>query len=333
MKKSLVLPAFVGARNIEGLFRFCTDLANSHGDLEIDASHVGFIDPFGLAVLTAALSPICNTRSVRIVWLQVNIASFLKRMHFFAHCPVDGVEAGDEGSDRHNSVVEVMKVGNAHETDDAAERLATALTGSITGSHSSQPVDFQHGPSAFDRYHRPLAYAFTELLDNALTHARREGRRDAVVWVAAHHYPDDADGAGLVRIGVADNGCGFLATLATHPQLKAQSHRAAIELALQPFISCNRDIGPFAKSANEGVGLTTTYAIAQAANGGMTLISGNGRYTSGRGGSDMPPPAFWPGVAISFVCRRNLLPLISPSDLLPEIPANEHPQPNLRFAD
>ena len=108
---------------------------------------------------------------------------------------------------------------------------------------------------------------------------------------------------------------------------------AQLELALEPFVSCNRDMGPFAQSENQGVGLTTTRRISEVAGGGMTIVSGNAKFATRGGGAEFKSGAFWPGVAIPFVCKRNLLPFTNPSALLPELPTTVHPVPDLRFAD
>lgn len=326
--KEFKLPKYIGVRNLEPLFEFCTEVASSNGDVVIDARAVTFIDPMGLTVLTALLSPMCQTRKVDMVWLDVRIASYLQRMNFFNHCPVGRVEIPNHSrSDLKKSLVELTLVNSAHETDATAMRLATALTGCMTGL-SPQPVDFHAPVGDFDRYNHPIQYALNELLDNSLTHARRMGRASASVWVAAQYYSEDT-----VRIGVADNGCGFLATLSNHIQLTHKTHAAAIALALEPFVSCNRDMGPFAMSENQGVGLTTTRRISEKAGGGMTIVSGNAKVSTGGDAQQFKSDAFWSGVAISFVCKRDLLPQIVPSDLLPDLPPSQAPGPALRFTD
>lgn len=316
-------------RNLEPLFRFCSEVKNVYSDINIDGRKVNFIDPMGLTVLAALLSPICATRTVRMQWLSVSVASYLDRMDFFKHCPMEGVEVapGVHRNDLKNSLVEITTVANAHETDITASRLATALTGGMTGL-KRLPVEFNRGTDEFEKYCHPIEYSLTELLDNSLTHARREGRPDAAVWVAAQYYSED-----LVRIGIADNGCGILATLSTHERLLHQTHRAAIELALEPFVSCNRHMGLYAETTNQGVGLTTTCSISQAAGGGMTIVSGNAKFATGSGGAEFKSGAFWQGVAISFVCKRAMLPFTNPSALLPELPATTVPPPDLRFSD
>jgi two-component sensor histidine kinase len=331
VKKSFRLPSYVGTRNTDQLFEFCTAVQNHPGELEIDARDVKFLDPLGLAVLAALLSPRCAYQTVSLNWLSVKIAAYLDRMDFFTHCPVQGVYVphGATRNDLRRTLVEITPVTAAWETDQTANRLATALTGQMTGLNQPKTIDFNDPQSEFDSFNRPIQYALNELLDNSLTHARREGRAGASVWVAAQHYQAEDD----VRIAVVDDGCGFLATLVNHPELTVKSHMAAIELALKPFISCNRDAGIFAGSVNEGVGLTITRNISEAAGGGMMIVSGDGRFTTGRGGTTFKSPVCWSGVAISFVCKRSGLPGTNPSMFLPTLPESSTPAPNLRFSD
>lgn len=328
MKPELVLPAYIGMRNPEPLFRFCEKVAEHDGDIEIDASAVKFIDVMGLTVLCALLSPLCACRNVSVIWMSVSIAAYLERMNFFEHCPVKGVEfySTVPRSDLSRSLVEITSISSAHETNSTASRLAIALTGSMTGL-LPKPISFDGGRDEFEAYCHPIEYALTELLDNAFTHARREGHFRSAVWVAAQLYNED-----VVRIGVVDTGCGFLATLKGHPR-RPKSDVEAIELALEPFISCNRDLGMYLESTNEGVGLTTTCNIAKAAGGGMTIVSGNARYSTMAGCSQFTGDASWPGVAISFGCKRALLPQTQPSKLLPALPESTNPAPTLRFSD
>ena len=100
-------------------------------------------------------------------------------------------------------------------------------------------------------------------------------------------------------------------------------HGAAIQTALKPKVSCNRDMGPFGESVNEGVGLTTTVKISRATGGEVHIISGDALLVVGgvttwkRNEQVRPLPGKWDGVAISatFICQK--LPLIKIADLLP----------------
>lgn len=225
--------------------------------------------------------------------------------------------------------MELMCVSHAHEVDQAAESLATAIAGTLTPHSPDAPIDMATGRNEFDNYRHPLSYVLRELLLNSLTHARKEGRQDAAVWVAAQYFKPKSQ----VQLAVVDNGCGVLSTLRNSPELDVQSHIAAIRAAFQPFVSCNPDIGLPGGTANQGVGLTTTARVASAARGGILLASGDAAAASVNNRlSDMAlgPSAFWPGVAIQMVCRRAALPTVNIPELLPKVEVD--PEIELRFS-
>ena len=161
VKKSFRLPSYVGTRNTEQLFDFCTAVQNHPGELEIDARDLKFLDPLGLAVLSALLSPRCAAQTVTLSWLNVKIAAYLDRMDFFTHCPVEGVyiPPGATRSDLRRTLVEITPVTEAWETERTASRLATALTGRMTGLTQPETVDFSAPPSEFESFNRPIQYA------------------------------------------------------------------------------------------------------------------------------------------------------------------------------
>jgi hypothetical protein len=127
------------------------------------------------------------------------------------------------------------------------------------------------GKSDVDRFEQPLQYVLGELLENALTHARGRGHNDAIAWVAAQYYPKKR----VVRLAVVDDGCGFRKSLEGHSALASDTHFAAIEAALQPRVSRNREVGLGGDSTNQGVGLTVTRQIALSAGGSIALFSGD----------------------------------------------------------
>ncbi|MNR21146.1 hypothetical protein D3C85_1380300 [compost metagenome] len=119
-------------------------------------------------------------------------------------------------------------------------------------------------------------------------------------------------------MAIVDNGCGFLATLSEHPELIDKTDCGAIRAALKPRVSCNR--GSLARvlgSENQGVGLTTTAKIAEAAGGGLIVASGNAIHQTEYGRFHEMDERGWQGVSIGFYCVRELLPGVSISALLP----------------
>jgi len=190
------------------------------------------------------------------------------------------------------------------------------------------------GYSAWDQVHEPLGHVFTELLQNALTHGRRNAYGSANVWVSAQYYPS----SDRIRLGIVDTGCGFLGSLEHHPKMREldendRTHTAAILLALQPRISCNREVGLTEETTNAGIGLTTAYRIVRKSGGLMALSSGDAVLWIS-GDRDPRPSGLgnpsWQGVAIHIELQRQALATVRIRDLMPPREFNR-PAPPLRF--
>lgn len=296
----------------------CEQVRQSDGDIVFNGEDVQFIDPLGIAVLGALLEPIKNQRSCQIEWLSVNVGTYIDRMDLISRCEIQGVESRcGVRHDRRDRLVELTCVRNAHEVDQAADALATAIAGTLTPADPNEPIDMETGRNQFDNFRYPLSYVLRELLLNSLTHARKEGHVDAAVWLAAQYFAPE------VQLAVVDNGCGILSTLRNSPALKSKTHTDAIRAALEPFVSCNLDIGLPGGTANQGVGLTTTRRIANAANGALLIASGDSatRSLSAHSLADigLGPNGFWSGVAIQVTFRRSDLPAVNIPSLLPKI--------------
>lgn len=322
----LSLPPQLGLMNTHRLFSLASQVQSWHGDLVLDASALEFIDPLGLAVLGASLVPVVQQGGqVDMPWLSRHLTSYLHRMNFFADCQMPSVdEPWRQHRDQRDHLVELTRLRHEHEADEAACRLSHAMTGRLTPTEPAQLTDESFGQNEFTRINHPLQYVLTELLNNALSHARREGYGHADVWVTAQHYPS----RDLVRIAVVDNGCGMLSTLRWHPKLAAPTHTAAIAAALMPRVSCNRDLFTASESVNQGVGLTTSSRIAAAAGGRMLIVSGDGYHQTAGSARHLSSPARWQGVAIGMDFRRSALPQVQIRDLLPQ---REGPVLSLRF--
>lgn len=321
----VALPKTVGVNNLASLIEALSQIGTGAGDVELDCTDVNFVDPLGMTVLAAVLEPLDKRRRVTMSWLKTTTAGYLERMDFFNGIPVEGVNIpkNRNRNDQRSKLLEITRVVDSGKSEAVAAQLATAIVRQIIG-RGPKPVDFNVPDTEYDQYYRPLRYALSELLENALTHARREGARDASVWVAAQYYKDQQSG-GRIQVAVVDNGCGFLATLQNHAELRAKTHADAIRTALKPKVSCNRDIGPFGESVNEGVGLTTTVRIAKETGGSVHIVSGDAIFTDGevtgvkRRDQVRPLDGAWNGVAISatFVCQK--LPAIRIDQLLPPV--------------
>jgi len=321
------LPAYLSIRSAAEVVAACQHLIKSDGDAVVDAAGLRFADPFGLAMLGATFHMIRDQgRAVGVRGLSFNMAGYLSRMDVFKGVNlIDCAPRATGRHDRSDALVELTRLDNQSGVDDLAYRLAKALVGSIPDLDPAEPSDEMTGFTAFDRLVEPLQYALSELLENAMTHARRQGYRDASVWVACQYYSRN----GLIRLGVVDNGCGFLATLRSHPELRRETHHEAILTALRPRISCNRDLRLGTDSVNQGVGLTTTCRIAEHAGGRLVIVSGDAIHSTNAESGTFTDSAAWQGVAIALECRRDRLPDIRFRELLP--PYNAQTPVRLRF--
>ena len=308
--EAIFFPRTLSASDPAEIFRFCSQIEASNGDVVLDASKLYFIDPLGLASLRATLECHARGREFHVRWMDRRMISYLVRMDFFVGLNVEGcdVETGRNPMGEPDNCVELLRVSESAQSEEIASRLVYAMTG------------IENDPSvaeAMEPYRRPLEYALKELLENSLSHAKREGNLGASVWVACQHFASP----GTVRLAIVDNGCGFLATLQNHAKLTEKTHGAAIQAALIERVSCNRGprTGYETDSENQGVGLTTTAKIASAAEGFLVIASGDAWVNTGCDYVGSLPDSSWKGVAISFTCQRELLPQVDISSLLPKV--------------
>jgi hypothetical protein len=339
---SLALPKTVGVRDITLLMAALNQLRTSTGNVELDCSQVSFVDPLGITALAAAVKVVLDQgRRVAMPWLAPSTTSYLERMNFFVDLDIDAVDipTNRRRNDQRGNLLEMTHITDSGQSEAVADQLATAIVTKIIG-RGQRPVDFHLPDTEYDQYYRPLRYSLSELIENALTHARRQGAFNSSVWVAAQYYKDAQTG-GHVHVAVVDNGCGFLATLLNHSALLEKTHGAAIRTALKPKVSCNRDIGPFGESVNEGVGLTTTVRISKASGGEVHIVSGDALFVEGgvtvvkRQDQVRALQGKWDGVAVSatFVCQK--LPFVNIADLLPPVELTKQVKTHvvLRFDD
>jgi anti-anti-sigma regulatory factor len=317
MVNSIYLPTYFSVARPSETLSVCQRLLRAGEGVSLDASSLRFVDPFGLALFGATFYELAKYgRPLQVLNLSQEVRSYLIRMDALSGLELDGEPLVMlTHHDRSDSLVELTRIDGRDEVDTMAFRLAKALVGSIPEIDPNEPPDDMTGITAFDQLVEPIQYALCELLENAMTHGRKQGHKAARVWVASQYYPV----TGYIRLGIVDTGCGFFETLKSHPALKIASDYEAILAALKPRISCNRDLRAGMESSNQGVGLTTTSRIFERARGSMVIVSGNGLYrTRGLGGA-MQSGAHWQGVAIALQCKRSELCKVRVRDLLPSL--------------
>lgn len=330
MPLAVALPAYLTARSVRDAVSTvgaAQQIRWADQDVEVCADNLLYADPFGMAILGASFHCLRQGgHAIQVRGLNSDIRSYLERMNVFQGVELEASPLGPrQRHNREDSLVELTSIGEPAQVDGTAQRLARALIGRGPNIDFDEPPDEMTGYTRAERLMEPLQYALSELLENALTHARREGRGEARVWVASQYYPK----RDRLSVGVVDNGCGFLATLRSHPALTAETHHGAILAALQPRVSCNRDLGVYKDTVNQGVGLTTTSRIADSAGGRLSLISGNGFHDTAGGPSGTMEAGAWSGVAIALECSRERLAAVRFRELLP--PLDDLPRPPLRF--
>lgn len=301
--------------NTSAALRLWADALRCHDDqVIVDARGLRWVEPFALASLGAVLHAL-NERGqqLHLTNLSYDLHAYLDRMDVLRQQGIvcEPLPLQTRRHNRSDSLVEVKCIGDRRHVDAAANRLAEAMVGHIPGLEGEP--DEMTGFTPADYILEPLSYIFTELFQNSLTHGQRAGFQSAAVWVCAQYYPS----RDLIRIGVVDNGCGVLATLAEHRLLKERSHRAAIYLALQPRVSCNRDVQLRPDATNSGVGLTTVHRITRQAGGVLQIATGTDLATIGTAKDSVKATPHWQGVGIAITIHRQKLKDVNFRRLLP----------------
>lgn len=312
------LNAFVYARNLPEVLAFCSEVgADTGNEITCDAASLEFVDTVGLCLLAATCHQLAKAgRKLRLENVPPTIVGYLARMDLFKAC---GIEYEERFSrhDRQTDLVEISVAEKAAEVDALASKVATALVGATPEYDPQAEPDEMTGFQPHDYLYKPLHYIFSELLENALTHAKRAGYNEARAWVAAQYYPSKD----RIRLAVVDNGCGFLASLRRHPRLVDKNHDAAIRLALEPRITCNPDldIRP-EETANQGVGLTVVRQIVAQSRGTMRVLSGDALVELGPGLRDRSCEVVaWQGVVLALDFKRELLRKVNVGHIIQEL--------------
>lgn len=328
----LVCPPYLTIKSPDELIGLCGAALAAEDGVTLDAHGLRFADPFGMALLGATFYMLQQRgQKVRVAGLTAKVGGYLQRMDVF-----EGVELTDcalprnRRHDQSTTLVELTRLNQRNQIDPTANKLANALVGQMPDIDPDEPHDEMTGMNLADRLTIPLSYALSELLNNALSHARRKRHDESCVWVACQYYGKDR----RLQLAVVDNGCGILETLRDHAALRDLPRKAdmdAILAALRPRVSCNRDLGVFNDSVNQGVGLTTTARIAEYAGGRLVVVSGAGLHDPLSGTRRLASSARWQGVAIALECQRDALNEVRYRELLP--PLESVPPLRLRFED
>lgn len=295
--KDIELPKLMLAANIKTTLGIVTDIVEC-GDsiVRVDAKALEFAEPLPMCLLAAQLHNL-NRRggTAEILNLRPEVAERLRRMDVLA----DWLKTQDSRRLRPSKMEKLQSyiVTSASDADEIANALAQKIA-------SFAPVEFDCDAEALsrDKIEIPLAYVLSELLDNAVTHARGRGFAHSTAWITAQYYP----AGDRIRVAVVDNGCGFLKSLESHPKVQPKSHEVAIRSAFEPRVSCNRDVLLFEDSLNQGIGLTISRDIAIRSGELVQAGSGDRWLTSpGREGEVVVRMPSWQGSILNFELHRS----------------------------
>ncbi len=169
------LPTYFSARSAKEAITACWQICSTDGVVDVDASQLIFADPFGMTLLAATFHKVREQNGVvRVHHLNGQLSCYLQRMDVFQGVElVDCAPTQGQRHDRADALMEVTRLERQADIGNAAHRLTTALVGKMPVANRDELPDEMSGYTESDRLAEPIQYALNELLENALTHARR----------------------------------------------------------------------------------------------------------------------------------------------------------------
>lgn len=301
----LTLPSYVTSQSIEKVIGlYMSAIQKDENSININASGLKFIDPLGICLLSCMCRNIQdNGKSAIFHNLPDNQKSYLSRMDVFKQC--NAVDESDlPRYDRTGVLAEVRSISRSRDVDENARKIARSLVGELPEFSEDAKPDEMTGQMPYDQILENLNYILNELMENATTHGKKS-RPHAQVWAASQYYRRSA----TVKLGIVDNGCGLYHSLHDHHSDKVNSDKSAIEAALQPRVSCNRELGLSDDSVNQGIGLTVASEMVKQSAGKILILSGNAiyRFADGKETFDEMTDLNWQGVIVNIEINRENL--------------------------
>jgi len=296
------LPSHPTARNLPGLLAAANRMMQASSELVCDGSQLAFIDPCGLAVFECVADHLmAKNIPVRLENFSDQQLSYISRMDALSGLLDKDVELGTR-RDRQDALLVVNKVSSCRQSDETARKLTESLIGGMSDLSEEEEPDEMTCMTRRDALEEPLAYIFTELLDNVFQHGGKHGFEPSA-WVCAQYYPT----SDRVQFAIVDDGCGFLASLGEHPDLPAKTDAAAIRLALKEKVSGNPTLllKGADHSANQGIGLTVVSRIVQMIRGRMWIASGKAALELD--GQACPTGGWQGSILTAELCRERLM--------------------------
>lgn len=319
-KMKITVPPCLGYPESASLFQLQASTSVFGGsEIHLDCAVLRYVDPLGLCVLHHWFKDL-EARDVAIYLddLPLSVERWLRRMNVFrdlSNLRFKDRTSWNSRNDHRGNLIEVRLVSSERDVDRTAEEIANAIAKDVPDmSWQDDGMRAAEGETVSAE----LSYVFSELLNNALTHGRGRGYPESSAKIAAQYYPTPRK----LRIAIVDNGCGLLESLSGHSRMEGEmTDNKAIRLALEPRISCNRDVGLRSDSKNQGLGLTISTKMALSSGGEIGIFTGRGRLKQSSGENlffaDMER---WQGTAVYLEFDRQGLAEISRATIMESIP-------------
>ncbi|RME60139.1 hypothetical protein D6779_02705 [Candidatus Parcubacteria bacterium] len=257
-------------------------------DLNVDMSDLGFVNPVGLAVLTAFLKK--HQRNGNRISIQdprnQNVMDYINRVGFYDQIGVHR-EYPWQKHDPAGRFIELQNPGSEEEGERAVSDIVKIL---------------QHNSANLQGVLDGIEYAFYEIVNNVFHHAQSP----VSGVLAAQFYTDEfrpGQGmlrvAGRVEIAVVDMGQGIYGSMSKRFSLSGNEE--AIRKALKPRVTSRPEY-------NSGEGLFFTSEIIRENQGSMVIYSHDGGMKITADKMTYEPGAFWPGTIVwmQFQAERTL---------------------------
>ena len=304
------LPKLMLGGDLPQLVRIATAIADDYSPtVECNAEHLVTAEPVALCLLAASFGQLERRgQCARIRGLRPEVRQNLERLDvladWFRERPL---QTPDFQSDDRQSDLRACRVSTLGQANQIANALSREIAAFIPSDDLDAVIDDDPTLVRYRVVEQPLEYLITELLDNSLKHGRVGGFGNATAWVAAQYYRV----GDLLRVAVVDDGCGFLRSLESHPEVTPSTHQNAISTAFRPFVSCNKDVGVFSDTTHQGIGLTVCRDLCLRADGDISAASGTAWLSSPATSSEtsrMLAPGYQGVVVMMTLHRRAITP-------------------------
>ncbi len=231
--------------------------AHSKGGTVLDLTQLGFVDPYGMALLCLVgrlMGTHCEHVSCRLPEDSA-IESYLTRMRVFEdltkHVTLDRTPHTDRAPARNDSLLEVLEISQQGDVEAALALIESRVSSILTdelGYAVREITDFKQ--------------VVAELCHNILDHSGDRG------LLVAQRYVNHKLNQKFAIIGVCDLGMGVRTSLGSRFDTAGWSHGEAILRASQKEVS---------REASRGLGLYIVNRICQDYRGSLHIRSGDAR--------------------------------------------------------